>query len=97
MAALPNEERRLFIQQHRDWVKQECATGKLIRSGFLVDGEQRPGAGGLMLFEALSYSEALTWVQTDPMIRFERVHWQLHQWIPADDAGFRDFDLSFFG
>ena len=95
MASLPKEERCLLIEQHRDWVKQQRAAGKMIRSGFLVDGEHCPGAGGLMMFEALSYEEALVWVKSDPMIRSARVHWQLHQWISVDDVGFENSDMLF--
>ena len=37
--------------------------------------------GGLLLFEARDYSEALSWVQADPMIRSGLVNWQLQEWI----------------
>ena len=40
-----------------------------MRSGFLVDAHRRPGGGGLLIFEAESFTEALLWVQNDPMIR----------------------------
>ena len=33
-----------------------------------MDAQRRPGGGGLLIFEAASYAEALEWVQQDPMI-----------------------------
>ena len=36
-AALPLEQRRPHLEAHRGWVQQECAAGRRIRSGFLVD------------------------------------------------------------
>ena len=67
-AALPLEQRRPHLEAHRSWVQQECAAGRQIRSGFLVDERRRPGGGGLLIFDADSYGEALVWVSQDPKI-----------------------------
>ena len=83
VAALAVEQRSPTLEAHRRWVMQEAAAGRHIRSGYLVDGDRRPGGGGLLIFEATSYSEALAWVETDPMIRAGLVDWQLHEWIPV--------------
>ena len=86
-AALPMTERRPLLEAHRAWVEQESAAGRRIRSGFLVDGQQRPGGGGLLIFEAASYAEALAWVQQDPMIQAALVSWTLQEWIPVSGDG----------
>ena len=86
-AALPLDQRRPHLEAHRAWVEQESAAGRRIRSGFLVDGQQRPGGGGLLIFEAASYAEALAWVQQDPMIQAALVSWTLQEWIPVSGDG----------
>ena len=53
----------------------------------LVDGDRRPGGGGLLIFEASSYADALAWVQNDPMIRDGLVDWQVQEWIPVSGDG----------
>ena len=60
---------------------QEAAAGRRLRSGYLVNADRKPGGGGLMMFEASSYAEALAWVQNDPMIRAGLVDWTLQEWI----------------
>ena len=86
-AALPSEQRRPTLEAHRDWVSGEASAGRRLRSGFLVDANRRPGGGGLLMFEAESYAEALLWVQNDPMIRAGLVEWQLQEWIPVSGDG----------
>lgn len=80
-AVLPLAQRRLHIQAHCEWVKDEIASGRNIYSGYLVDREKRPGGGGLLIFAALNYEEALSWVEQDPIIRAGLVHWSLDEWI----------------
>ena len=75
------------LEAHRAWVDQESAAGRRIRSGFLVDAQRRPGGGGLLIFEAASYAEALEWVQQDPMIQAGLVSWTLQEWIPVSGDG----------
>ena len=86
-ASLPVEQRRLTLAAHRHWVVGEAAAGRRLRSGYLVDGDRRPGGGGLLIFEASSYADALAWVQNDPMIRDGLVDWQLQEWIPVSGDG----------
>ena len=86
-AALTIEQRRPTLAAHRDWVREEASAGRRLRSGFLVDANRRPGGGGLLMFEAESYAEALLWVQNDPMIRAGLVEWQLQEWIPVSGDG----------
>ncbi|MGB1417108.1 MAG: YciI family protein [Synechococcus sp.] len=85
--ALPHEQRRPYLEAHRQWVEQQVQAGRSVRSGFLVDEERRPGGGGLLLFEAESYAEARAWVLNDPMIRAGLVRWQLQEWIPVSGDG----------
>ena len=86
-AALAVEQRRPTLEAHRRWVVQEAALGRRVRSGYLVDGDRRPGGGGLLIFEATSYPEALAWVENDPMIRAGLVDWQVQEWIPVSGGG----------
>ena len=79
--ALPVEQRRIVIQQHREWIARESASGRCVVSGFLVDHDRQPGDGGLLLFEATSFTDALRWVESDPMIRSGFVVWKLSEWI----------------
>ena len=82
-ASLPAEQRRPTLEAHRHWVVQEAAAGRRLRSGYLVDVARRPGGGGLLIFEASSYADALAWVENDPMIRAGLVDWQVQEWIPV--------------
>ena len=45
-AELSLDQRRPHLEAHRAWVEQQGAAGRRIRSGFLVDEQQRPGGGG---------------------------------------------------
>ena len=82
-AALSIEQRRPFLEAHRTWLDQQFGLGRCIRSGFLVDDQRRPGGGGLLMFQASSYADALDWVSQDPMIVAGLVVWQLQEWIPV--------------
>ena len=86
-AALTVEQRRPTLEAHRRWVADEAAAGRCLRSGYLVDGDRRPGGGGLLMFEASSFADALAWVQNDPMIRDGLVDWQVQEWIPVSGDG----------
>ncbi len=86
-AARPVEQRRPTLEAHRRWVADEAAAGRRLRSGYLVDGDRRPGGGGLLMFEASSYADALAWVQNDPMIIAGLVDWQVQEWIPVNGDG----------
>ena len=86
-AELSLDQRRPHLEAHRAWVEQQGAAGRRIRSGFLVDEQQRPGGGGLLIFEAASYAEAFAWVQQDPMIQADLVRWTLQEWIPVSGDG----------
>ena len=86
-AALSVEQRRPTLEAHRRWVSDEAAAGRRLRSGYLVDGDRQPGGGGLLMFEASSFADALAWVQNDPMIRDGLVDWQGQEWIPVSGDG----------
>ena len=57
--------------------------GRNVSSGYLVDGQGRPGGGGLLLLEAPNHEAALALVLQDPMVMAGCVHWQLQGWRPA--------------
>jgi len=71
------------LEAHRRWVEQLRGQGQVLSSGYLVDGEGRPGGGGLLLLQAGDYSEAEALIQQDPMVLSGGVEWTLQQWRPA--------------
>ena len=83
---ISNEKRKLFLEEHLYWVKAINASGIKISSGYLVDKNQVPGGGGLLIFEATSYKEAQEIIKNDPMILNELVTWELQEWIPIHEG-----------
>ena len=69
------------IKEHKSWVKKLIDQGLYIKSGFLVDKDQVPGAGGLLIIECDSFEEAEKIIQDDPMIKNNMVNWKLNEWI----------------
>ena len=45
-----------IINEHIDWIKKLKKEGINIKSGFLVDELKRPGDGGLLILETVSYT-----------------------------------------
>ena len=84
-AALSTEQRRPTLEAHRNWVSGEASAGRRLRSGFLVDANRQPGGGGLLMFEAESYAEALLCSErpeVQPLVDGP-------QWIPPGDVAMR--------
>ena len=69
------------IKEHKSWVKKLIDKGFYIKSGFLVDKEQVPGAGGLLIIECESFEEAEKIIKDDPMIQNNIVDCKLYEWI----------------
>tara|TARA_B100000214_G_C23411624_1_gene376270 strand:+ start:204 stop:494 length:291 start_codon:yes stop_codon:yes gene_type:complete len=69
------------IKKHKLWVKNLINEGFYIKSGFLVDKDQVPGAGGFLIIECESFEEAEKIIKDDPMIRNNLVNWKLNEWI----------------
>ena len=69
------------IKEHKLWVKNLIANGYYVKSGFLVDKDQVPGAGGFLIIECESFVEAEKIIKDDPMIKNNVVNWQLNEWI----------------
>jgi len=69
------------IEEHKLWVKNLIEQGFYIKSGFLVDKDQVPGAGGCLIIECESFEEAEKIIKDDPMIKNNMVDWQLNEWI----------------
>ena len=69
------------IKEHKIWVKNLIDQGFYIKSGFLVDKNQVPGAGGFLIIECESFEEAEKIIKDDPMIKNNMVNWQLNEWI----------------
>jgi uncharacterized protein YciI len=79
----PYAELRPHLEAHRAWVQELREQGVKISSGYLVDGEGRPGGGGVLLLEAEDFADAERLILQDPMVRSGLVEWTLHQWISA--------------
>tara|TARA_B100000287_G_scaffold7793_1_gene7682 strand:+ start:149 stop:442 length:294 start_codon:yes stop_codon:yes gene_type:complete len=73
--------RNKVINDHIDWIKKLKLKGVNIKSGFLVDELQIPGAGGLLIIETKNFKEAMQIIKNDPMIISGIVDWKLHEWI----------------
>mgnify|MGYP001303579318 FL=1 len=73
--------RNKVIHDHINWIKKLKQKGVNIKSGFLVDEFQIPGAGGLLIIEMKNFKEALQIIKNDPMIKSDIVDWKLNQWI----------------
>lgn len=80
---LPHAEVIPHLAAHRAWVEQLRQRGVRISSGYLVDGDGRPGGGGLLLLEAADHAAAEALIRHDPMLTSGSVDWTLHQWIGA--------------
>tara|TARA_Y100001978_G_scaffold159143_1_gene144929 strand:- start:339 stop:632 length:294 start_codon:yes stop_codon:yes gene_type:complete len=70
-----------IIKDHVSWVKELLNEGYNIKSGFLVDKDNIPGAGGVLIIECESFQEAEKIIKNDPMIKNKIVHWNLNEWI----------------
>ena len=79
----PYAEMQTHLAAHRAWVAGLRERGVRISSGYLVDGEGRPGGGGLLLLEAPDHAAAAELIQQDPMVISRLVDWSLQQWIRA--------------
>ena len=78
---LPHADVVPQLAAHRDWVEQLRQQGMRISSGYLVDGEGRPGGGGLLLLEAVDHATAEALIRQDPMLTSGSVDWSLQQWV----------------
>ena len=79
----PAAELKEAIAAHKRWVEDCRQQGLVISSGFLVDGEGKPGGGGFLLLQASDYSTALALIQQDPMLLSGGVKWDLQEWISS--------------
>ena len=79
-----NDLKRKVIKEHFDWIKKLKKEGINIKSGFLVDGSKRPGAGGLLILEINNYQNALKIIKNDPMIKNDLVEWKLNEWVDSN-------------
>lgn len=77
----PYPEVKPYLDEHKRWVQLLRRQGHCITSGYRVDSEGKPGGGGLMLFAAKNYAEALLLVQQDPLVKNDCVDWVLNGWI----------------
>ena len=78
---IKNDLKRKIISEHIDWIKKLKKEGINIKSGFLVDELNTPGAGGLLILEMNNYKNALKIIKNDPMIKNNLVEWKLNKWI----------------
>ena len=73
--------RNKVINDHINWIKKLKKKGVNIKSGFLVDEFQIPGAGGILIIEMKTFKAALQIIKNDPMIINDLVDWKLNEWI----------------
>ena len=73
--------KKKFIDKHILWIKDLKKTGVNIKSGFLVNEIKEAGAGGLLIIEVKTYTDALNIVLEDPMIKNNIVDWKLSEWV----------------
>ena len=78
---IKNDLRNKVINDHINWIKNLKKKGINIKSGFLVDEFQIPGAGGILIIEMKTFKAALQIIKNDPMIKSDLVDWKLHEWI----------------
>ncbi len=79
----PREQVAPQLVEHRRWVEELRQRGVAITSGYLVDGEGRPGGGGFLLFQAVDHAAAEALISQDPLIVSGCVEWRLQGWIPS--------------
>lgn len=80
---VPAADARPHLAAHRAWVMGLRSQGIRLSSGYLVDGEGRPGGGGLLVLEAADYVAAEALIRQDPMLLADCVEWRLQQWVGA--------------
>ncbi len=91
----PAQDMGEHLAAHRRWVRQQQQQGRVMVSGYLVDGHGQPGGGGLLILEADNHGAALALIQQDPMILSGCVEWRLQGWIPVvGDLSFQDNPCS---
>lgn len=81
--AVPAAQVAPHLEAHRAWVGRLREQGVRISSGYLVDGQGKPGGGGLLLLEAADHASAEALILQDPMVRSGSVRWLLHRWVAA--------------
>ena len=86
----PYAAMRPHLAAHSAWVAELRGQGVRISSGYLVDGQDQPGGGGLLLLEAADHASAEALIRQDPMVRSGGVDWSLHRWMAVEG----DLDLS---
>tara|TARA_Y100001968_G_scaffold34_1_gene32 strand:- start:227 stop:520 length:294 start_codon:yes stop_codon:yes gene_type:complete len=80
---LSKENKKAYINKHKEWISELKDSGIEVISGYLVDKNRSPGGGGVLIIKASSYEEAIKIVTQDPMIKSNLVTWELHEWIQA--------------
>jgi uncharacterized protein YciI len=64
-----------FVPAHKEYVRQLITRGYRAKSGYWGDF-----GGGMLLFEADSWTEAESIVQADPLVKNHCVKYELHEW-----------------
>ncbi|WP_082325769.1 YciI family protein [Synechococcus sp. GFB01] len=76
------------VPAHLAWLAELEGAGHRPISGYWADrkGRSGDGAGGMLLFWASDWQQAMELVQQDPLILQGCVRWTLHQWQPVFGA-----------
>ena len=89
--SLPKEKRKYFLLKHKEWIAKLHSEGIKISSGYLVNRNNQPGGGGLLIIFSNSYEEAMKIIREDPMIKNKLVTWELNEWIPLHKYSLSNF------
>ncbi|WP_017325621.1 YciI family protein [Synechococcus sp. PCC 7336] len=75
---VPKTEFDRHVPDHLAYVRELAAKGHRAQTGYW-----RGAAGGMLVFEAESRSQAQQIVDRDPLVRAGCVEYELHEWVKA--------------
>lgn len=75
------------VPLHLAWLRQLEHDGHCPSSGYWGDRRGLDGAGGMLLFRAAHWEEALALAGRDPLVQQGCVRWTLHEWCLVFRSG----------
>ncbi|MFD1361096.1 YciI family protein [Lentibacillus salinarum] len=77
------EKSRKYRPQHLAFLKQMRQEKKILMNGKFTDG-----SGGLVIYVADSFDQAVSYLQEDPYIKEGARDWEIHEWAMETDIAF---------
>lgn len=77
---VPKSRFDAVVPLHLSWLRQLERDGHCPSSGYWGDRRGLEGAGGMLLFRAAHWDEAIALVRSDPLVLQGCVRWTLHEW-----------------